>query len=258
MSLSAMGTGEKILEMSNLAASLLTLFQGRKGGHVTGHGGASTAKGGIEVLTEALKGMLKTFGVGNYDEAEYAKLYGELSYEDQREWTALFSEFTHDERKSLQLLIFLMEPRMETEHVPAVTGKDGVVSKPESTISRPVKDENVRLEFMRSTIASVRAHGDGGARAVADMLRTNELVGDGSAFAKFKETRHNVVAEFTRQLALFNAFAVKPVPMSIVGRFFNLLLIGPKKVPEPIFQNDGWKSILNIPLRMLGIRTTRS
>ena len=256
MSLGAMGTGEKILELSNLAASLLTFMQGRKAGHGTGASSSSAApKGGIEVITEAIKGMLKAFGVGNYDEAEYGKLFGQLSYEDQREWTALFAELTHDERKSLQLLIFLMEPRMETEHVPPIIGKDKVITKPESTITRPVKDENVRLQFMQSTIASIRAHGDGGAKAVAGMLRTNELVGDGSAFAKFKETREKAFNEFKHQLALLTNFADKPVPMSLIGRFFNLFLIG-GKVPEPIFQGDG---LIKKPLlRMLGIRTQRS
>ncbi len=254
-----MGTGEKFLEIGNLVASVMTLLQGRKGGHSAGAGPSGASKGSTEVLTEAVKGMLKAFGVGNYDEAEYAKLYGALSYEEQKVWTELFAEFSHDERKALQLLIFLMEPNMETEHFSAVTGKDGVVTKPESTIMRPVKDENVRLDFMKRTIESIRAHGEGGAKVVADMLRTNELVGDGSAFVKFKETRQKVIAEFTKQLARLNTFAEKPVPMSLIGRFFNLLLIGPKKVPEPIFQNDGAKSFLNIPLRMLGIRvTTRS
>ncbi len=261
-----MSTGEKVLEFTDLGVGLLNLLSKTNGKQRTSPSNVTantvSTKGASEVIVDGIKVALKSFGVGNYDEAEFTKLFGQLTTSEKSDWTKLFHELETEERKALQLLIFLMAPEheYETEEIAAVTNKDGKIEQPSKSIKRPIKKEtDIRLEFMRGIIHTVNENGDNGPKIVAEMLRTNELVGSESAFKRFKETREKFIATFNLYLTKLNEKIPDrkiPVPMNLLSRFLNLMILGPKQIPEQIFQGEGWS--FNPILRMLGTQIKRS
>lgn len=254
--------GTELIEVFDIGIGLLNLFKGSGGkSNNAGTSSDSSKKGSAEMIVEGIKMALRSFGVGNYDEAEFTKLFGQLTTSEKSDWTKLFHELQIEERKALQLLIFLMdsENEFETEEITEVKGKDGAVIQPSKIIKRPIPDKNIRIEFMRGIIRTINENGDDGPKIVAEMLRTNQLVGSESTFKRFKETREKFIATFNLYLAKLNEIIPDrkiPVSMNLVSRFFNHMIIGPKEIPESIFQDDGW--FKNPILRMLGIQTKGS
>ena len=267
--MTGMSKAELGLEVTDLIVGLLNLVKGSGvKNQTTSIGNNTNSKSAIQTIVSAITAAYRSSGLSNYDEAMFANLFGQLNKDEQSGITKIFHEFETPERKALQLLIYLMDPvsEFETEETAAITSKDGTVTQPAKSIKRPIKkDKDVRLDFMRGLIRTMNENdADGaGAKVVADMLRTNQLVGSESAYMRFKETRDRFLATFNSYLVLYNQKLAKmsePVPVNLFLRIINLLLAGGAENAEPIFQvrSDGWDAIWKSPLRMLGIQTKRS
>lgn len=254
-----MGPIEAGMEVSNLALGLMSVMQGRRHG-VAGAGGAVIGgKGAMEVIVEALKQIFKAYGIGHYDETEVAKLvFTGLNFEERKYWTALGKELTEGERKTLNLVIYLMERDTETHDVhPKKADGSTDKDKPATKVTKFVGDDP-RIKFMKTLCADVKAAGDEGPRAVAEMLRDNEYIGDSSAIKRYQ-------AMLSRVLDECNAFLIRkeveidtPVPMNLFTRVMRGGMMGPTlKTPEPLFQEslltkEGW---INTFKRAIGKRT---
>ena len=254
----SMGPVEASMEFGNLALGLMSVFQGRR--HNVGHTGGGTmiaGKGGVEVIVGALKEIFKSYGIGHYDETEVSKLfYTGLTSEERQLWTALLAQLSEEERKTLNLIIYLMQRDVEIHEVPAKKA-DGSVDKerPPTKVTKPV-GEDVRLKFMKEIAADVKAFGDEGPQKVAAMLRANEYIGESSAIKRYQATLKRVIDQIGAFLERIQTESATPVPMNLFTRITRAGVVGPKlKNPEPLLQGDGASNAIK---RMLGMRTRRN
>lgn len=256
-----MGPVEAGMEFGNLALGLMGVMQGRRNRNMHGTGGTVIAgKTMTEVLVEAIKSILKASGVGHYDEAEVSKLcYTGMNAEQRRHWTALMSKLNEDERKTLNLMVYLMERDTETHEIPAKK-PDGShdKDKPGTKVTKHVGDDP-RLKFMTEICADVKHYSEGGAdgaATVAQMLRDNEYIGASSAIKRYQAKLASVMQQIDDFIAHLEEGFDTPVPMNIFKRTIRLGMIGPRLIkPEPILQGDG---IGNAIKRMAGMRTRRN
>ena len=104
---------------------------------------------------------------------------------------------------------------------------------------------------MRSLLTTMSELGVNGHKKVAEMLRTNQIVGDKSILARIAEKKNS----YKSSAQSYFARKSQPVPVNIISRGFNSILAGGGENAEPIFQGDG---VINTIRRIFGMKTKRS
>jgi hypothetical protein len=280
--------GAELIEVLSLLASSAGLFKG-KGAHQGAQppfsgGNGSPSKSFLVTLAEIGVKWWEESGGSFKDEAELLKtLHGDteakhtkLEPTEAKKIAALIKEMEPKERIVFRLSLFLMLPEVKVTTTPerkekGPDGKERVVKAVTSTTERTGVD--MRINTLKG-IAALINDDPSNVADVALMLRDEGVLGSEnkalrayrSGVAKLQsglcqlfevdtpdKLTMNVVSE--KIAAWARSAPPEPVPMSLIDRFLNLLIVSDnKEVPEPIFQNDGSGKAF---LRMLGIKTTR-
>lgn len=272
-------------ELPSIALGIATLLQGRRnaGTHVSGGTSGPAPKSFLVTLIEIGARWWEQSGGTMKDEADLMKtLHGDTSAkhtklepDESRKMAALIEAMEPRERIVFRLALFLIEPETTVVTSPAKkeTGKDGkerIIKEATSTTERTGVD--MRINTLKG-IASLVDSDLGNVEEVTRILRGEGVLGsENKALRAFQGgvdklqaglcrlLEVSTIDEVTSELVLskIDAWAKSnyaPVPMSLVGRGFNMLIIGNKEIPEAILQGDG---IGNALLRMLGVQTKGS
>lgn len=268
-------------ELPSIALGIAGLLQGRRnaGAHLAG---GPAPKGFLITLLEIGVRWWEQSGGTMEDEADLmVALHGDTSARhtkleplESKKIAALIEDMAPKERIIFRLALFLIEPETKVVTIPAKkeTGKDGkerITKEATSTTERTGID--MRINTLKG-IASLIDDNLGNINEVTRMLRGEGVLGgENKALRAYNSGvdklqaglcrlfEVNTIDEVTAELISqkINSWAKSnfaPVPMSLVGRCFNVLIIGNKENPEPIFQKDGAG---NAVLRMLGVQTKR-
>lgn len=266
-------------ELPSIALGVANLMQGRRHqGPVQSNGGPAS-KSFLVTLAEIGVKWWEQSGGSFKDEAELMQtLHGDtvakhtnLEPDEAKKIAALIKEMEPRERIVFRLALFLMEP--ETAEVKTQERKEkGADGKDRITQAASSKFERTGVDMRINTLKGIAALINDDLSNVSEivlMLRDEGTLGSEN---KALRAYHSGVDKLQSGLCqLFEVdtpdkitmsvvsakFAVwtrsnppMPVPMSIIGRFFNMLLAGNKAIPEKIFQGDGAGKAF---LRMLGI-----
>jgi hypothetical protein len=271
-------------ELPAIALGLANLFQSRRseGNHSSGASGGPASKSFLVTLAEIGVKWWEQSGGSMKDEAELLKtLHGDtgakhtkLELGESKKIAALIGAMEGRERVVFRLALFLMEPEIKVITTPErkekdKDGKERVVKAATSTTERTGVD--MRINTLTGIAALINDDLSNVAE-VALMLRDEGTLGSENKTLRLYrggvlrlqkglcqlfgvDTIDKVTTELvSAKIGVWVNKKPTPVPMSLLGRCFNALLIGSKEIPEPIFQGDGPS---NVFLRMLGIQTKK-
>jgi hypothetical protein len=288
--------GAELIEVLNLIASGAGLFRGKgvhQGGQQPSSGANGTvSKGFLVTLAEIGVKWWEESGGSFKDESELMKsLHGDtaakhtkLEQAEAKKIVALIKAMEPKERVVFRLSLFLMKPEVAEVKTPEKKAKDAE-GKERVTQAASSKFERTGVDMRINTLKGIAELINDDLCNVADialMLRDEGALGsENKALRAYRSGVEQLqsglcrlfevdtVADITMSVvstkleAWTRRVPPVPVPMSIIGRFFNMLLMGNKAIPEPIYQSqDGgwksWKGYYKPILRMLGIQTKRS
>ncbi len=246
---------ELIDELPAIALGLMNLFQGRRGGHASGDGGAAE-KSFLVALVETIVRVWEEKGGSMKDESEMLESLfsnpdpsaksAKLLPQEHIKISAVIRAMTPAERKVFRIALFLMNPEVATIETPGMPEKkdsDGKVEK--KGVKATVRTEKTGADSRVNVLRGIAEHVDddlGNADEVAAMLRdTGALGGDNEALSFLQKAMTGIknllckllgvatIEEITPSLVyerLKGELDQTPVPMGPIRYIINSVLLG--------------------------------